>query len=130
MTIREFAGETVATRSARRRVVHARPGGRPREQLLNAVAPSDLARMLAGFGNPSRVRVARAVLSGANTHHALSQAVGLRTGPLYHHLRELERSGLLMRVDRNRYDLSRRGRDLLLVCTASMNFRGNGAAGA
>ncbi len=92
-----------------------RPGERPRLRLL---AQADLplcARRLACLAHPRRLAIARAVLSGADTHHALSRAVGIRTGPLYFHLRHLEREGLLTVHQRERYELTPLGRDLVWI---------------
>jgi len=91
------------------------PGQRPKEVVLGAADAGHVARMLAGLAHPDRIRILRAILQGAATHHALHKAVGLKTGPMYHHLRALERAGVLTMATRNAYDLTERGRVALLV---------------
>jgi hypothetical protein len=60
------------------------------------------------------------------THHLLCKAVGLKTGPLYHHLRALERAGVLTMATRNAYELTGKGRISLLVTnTLGAVFSGN-----
>lgn len=91
------------------------PGQRPKADILCEADAGHVARMLAGLAHPDRIRILRAVLQGAATHHALHKAVGLKTGPLYHHLRALERAGVLTMATRNVYELTERGRVALLV---------------
>jgi hypothetical protein len=105
---------------------HTKPGQRPRSTVYNrGASPEDLARLLTGFAHADRIRLAQAIEAGANTHRALSKATGLKTGPLYHHLRELERAGLLTTLARNAYALSELGRVVLLVCSA-LDSKGRG----
>lgn len=123
VAVAEVAGRKPEVRQSRREAFESAPGRRPRERLLRTVDVAELARALGGLAHAQRVRIACAILSGANTHHGLEKATGLRPGPLYHHLRALERAGLLTCVDRNRYDLSGRGRDLLLVATVAHRMK-------
>jgi hypothetical protein len=102
-------------RWARQEALFARPGLRPKTVLLDRANPDVLARVLSGLAHPDRIRLARAVLAGANTHHLLIEAVKIKTGPLYHHLRELERAGLLSMIARNAYMLTDFGRTALFV---------------
>ncbi|MFH1416968.1 MAG: hypothetical protein ABII12_01590 [Planctomycetota bacterium] len=90
-------------------------GQRPLSSILDAVDASALAKLLGGLAHRDRVVLARALLLGASTHHELALAVKLQTGPLYHHLHELERAGIMFRPDRNTYRLSEVGRVALLV---------------
>lgn len=92
-----------------------KPGQRPKATVLGAVDAGNVAKMLAGLAHPDRIRILRAILEGAATHFALHKAVGLKTGPLYHHLRALERSGVLTMATRNAYELTELGRITLLV---------------
>ncbi len=95
----------------------ARPASRPLTSLLEKVDPQQLAKLVGGLSHPDRVRIARAIVLGAHTHARLSEAVGLKTGPLYHHVRTLERAGLLAIVERNTYELTEIGRIGLLTAT-------------
>lgn len=106
---------------------HPTPGRRPKAAILGAVAAGHIARMLAGLAHPDRIRILRAILQGSATHFALHKAVGLKTGPLYHHMRALERAGVLTMATRNAYELTERGRVVLLVThTLGAVFAGNG----
>ncbi|MFQ5422647.1 MAG: hypothetical protein ACE5F9_01565 [Phycisphaerae bacterium] len=115
LAIGEGQGDRSEVRYCRLERFAARPGRRPRAGVLEAAEPARLARLLTGLAHADRIRIARAVLTGADTHAALSQSVGLKAGPLYHHLRELERAGILTRLPRNGYALTDLGRDLLLI---------------
>jgi len=117
--IAESSGGKPALRLVRRESFSKRPGGRNRSKLLDSVNESALARALAGLGQRRRVAVLRAILSGANTHAALRQATRLDAGPLYHHLRSLERAELVRFVERNRYDVTPFGRDLIALLTVA-----------
>jgi len=117
IALAEVAGGRPQVRVVRRGSFSAGPAQRHRERLLEAVGEIDLARAFVGLGQRQRIRISRAILAGANSHHLLAKSVGLAAGPLYHHLRSLERAGLLTFVERNRYDLSPLGRDLLLAAS-------------
>jgi DNA-binding HxlR family transcriptional regulator len=94
---------------------HSTPGQRPKAGILGSLDAGNVAKMLAGLAHPDRIRILRAILQGAATHFALHKAVGLKTGPLYHHLRALERSGVLTVATRNTYELTELGKITLLV---------------
>ncbi|HEX2034804.1 MAG TPA: helix-turn-helix domain-containing protein [Chloroflexota bacterium] len=65
--------------------------------------PSEgIARSLAGLAHPVRLELYKALLTGAQDSAALMEAAGLNTsGQLYHHLREMEEVGLVVRRGRN-----------------------------
>ncbi len=115
LAIGEGQGDRSEVRYCRLERFAARPGRRPRAGVLDSAEPACVARLLTGLAHADRIRIARAVLTGADTHAALSESVGLKAGPLYHHLRELERAGILTRLPRNGYALTDIGRDLLLI---------------
>jgi len=115
----ECRGGRPSLRLVRRESFSNHAGEGLRTPLLGMVAEEELARVLAGFAQRSRVGVLRAILSGANTHAALKHRTGLAAGPLYHHLRSLERAGLVVFVERNRYDVSQLGRDLIMLATVA-----------
>jgi len=117
IAIAESTGERPRVRIHRQSSFSTKAGGRNRERLLESVPDTDLARFLAAFGQRRRLQISRAILAGANTHIQLAKASGLAAGPLYHHIRALERAGILVVVERNRYDLTAFGRDLLLATT-------------
>lgn len=93
----------------------ARPAEQPKAAFLNAADPARVARMLSGLAHPDRFRLAGVILTGGQTHRDLSTATKLKTGPLYHHIRELERAGLLQTSTRNVHELTDLGRMLLQI---------------
>lgn len=117
IAIAEAAGDRPRVRIHRRSSFSGKAGDRHRQRLFETVQDSDLSKFLAAFGQRRRLQISRAILSGANTHHELARVSGLAPGPLYHHIKTLERAGMLVMVERNRYDLTAFGRDLLLVAT-------------
>ena len=65
--------------------------------------PADaVARSLSGLAHPARLAIYRALLTGSKDSATLIEAAGLNTtGQLYHHLREMEEVGLVVRRGRN-----------------------------
>ena len=76
-----------------------------------------LARLLTGLGHPVRLKLLEELREDVRSHQDLKKAVGLQAGPLYHHLRELERSGLVRCPARNRYEATETGASALLVAS-------------
>lgn len=69
------------------------------EQEWDGVAP-----VLAALGHPVRLQIIRRLLAGARTSQDLQEIADLgTTGRLYHHVRELEASGLIVSPRRNHY---------------------------
>src|SRR5262249_34753752 len=71
------------------------PGQRPKARILKRADAKNVAQMLSGLSHADRIRVASAILTGANTHRLLKEALGLKTGPLYHHVRGLQMAGMV-----------------------------------
>ena len=115
LAIAEGSGSHCEIRFCRRETTSARPARRPRSRFLERLEPDRAARMLTGLAHADRIRIARAIMTGWNTHARLREELGLKVGPLYHHLRELERAGLLVHMPRKGYALTALGRDLLYV---------------
>jgi DNA-binding HxlR family transcriptional regulator len=127
LAVMERQGDEADLGFARVGRFHPTPGQRPKATILGAVDAGHIAKMLAGLAHRDRIRILRAILQGAGTHFELHKAVGLKTGPLYHHLRALERAGILMMAMRNVYELTEQGRVALLVThTLGTVFAGNG----
>lgn len=129
LAVAEGQGDRREVRFCRLESPSARPAQRPRAKLLETTNAGDVARIFTGLAHPDRVRIARAVLTGSNTHALLKETVGLKVGPIYHHLRELERAGLLCRLDRRGYALTDAGRDLLLLAGGLGKLVANGDRG-
>lgn len=94
-----------------------KPGRRPKAALLAKADARSVATMLCGLAHPDRVRVASAIMTGSNTHRLLKASVGLKTGPLYHHVRGLQMAGLVTLAARNLYTLTELGEAVLLTAT-------------
>jgi DNA-binding transcriptional ArsR family regulator len=76
---------------------------RPVAALL-ALDWSAAALTLSALAHPMRLEVVRHLLDGARTAGQLATIPGLGTsGQLYHHLKELQRAGLVVQPRRNEY---------------------------
>jgi len=100
-----------------------RPGQRPRTSLLQAADHAQISQALNALGHPKRLAILREILAGNDHHRSLSKAVNIKTGPLYFHLRHLERSGLVVIHQRERYEVGPRAMDVLLVMCALFTGR-------
>jgi len=129
LAIAERQGEDAQLEVARLERFAAKPGRGPKSAFVQLADAAGIAKTLAGLAHPDRVRIGRAILLGSHTHQLLREAVGIKTGPLYHHLRALERAGLITMADRNQYGLTRMGRAAILTST-SLAAAGNGGSGS
>ncbi|MFQ6048072.1 MAG: helix-turn-helix domain-containing protein [Phycisphaerae bacterium] len=92
-----------------------RPGRQPRQRLLASVGDPEAGRLFAALGHPHRLAILKAILTGADSYQQLRDRVGLKAGPLYHHVRELRLAGLLELGGRDSYHLSQLGQDVVLL---------------
>lgn len=96
--------------------ISSKPGRSRRHQSSAAVLePVSIARILGGLAHADRIRLMIILEAGAQTHKTLADAVALKPGPLYHHLRALERAGLIHSKARNQYDLTADGEMALMI---------------
>ncbi len=72
-------------------------------------------RALAAFSHPARARLMLKMLEGPATYRALQKATKLKAGPLYHHVNQLRLGGLILPKERDLYELTRGGRNLVLA---------------
>ena len=93
----------------------ARKGRRSESHAAPWKDAAALARLLHGLAHVQRLEILVAIRRGARRHQDLKAAVGLAAGPLYHHLRDLERSGLVACLARNNYTLTDVGHSSLLL---------------
>ncbi len=77
-----------------------------------------VADLLAALGSVHRVKLMAKLLEGPATYQALRKATGLLAGPLYHHIAQLRLAGLIRPKERDLYDLTCGGRNVLLVALA------------
>jgi Mn-dependent DtxR family transcriptional regulator len=80
----------------------------PEERIIDFVTP---------FTSDQRLKLMKALIEERNgkTSSQLSKEMGLDSGPLYHHLRELSSAGFIKKEQRGRYKLSIKGTIALLT---------------
>lgn len=69
---------------------------------------------LAAVGHVQRAKILRKLLEGPVTYQALQKHMQLKAGPLYHHISELRLTGLMLPKQRDLYEITRGGRNLIL----------------
>lgn len=75
-----------------------------------------VSQIATAFSNEQRVRIMRTLYEGHHTFAEIKEQTGLNAGQLQHHLKELALSSFLQATSkRNHYELSRRGKALLLL---------------
>lgn len=79
---------------------------------------STLCRAMAAVGHPQRGRILCKLLEGPATYQALQHLTKLKAGPLYHHVGELRMAGLMLPRQRDLYELTRAGRNVILATLA------------
>ncbi|MBI5762879.1 MAG: hypothetical protein HZA51_05060 [Planctomycetes bacterium] len=99
----------------RREEACQKPAMRPRAALTARIDAGRTAGQLGGLAHPDRIRLAIAMMTGADTHMKLSTETRLAAGPLYHHLRAMQLAGLVHQPSRNFYTLTEQGETLLLI---------------
>ena len=78
----------------------------------------EIARILASVGHSARLRILWLLLKGPAVYRAVQRATGLQPGPLYHHINQLRLAGLIRPKQRDLYELTRGGRNVVLIATA------------
>jgi hypothetical protein len=81
---------------------------------LGRVSPRTC-QALAAFGHPQRARIMGKLLEGPATYRSLQRVTRLKAGPLYHHVNQLRLAGLILPKQRDLYELTRGGRNLILA---------------
>lgn len=117
LALAQRQGGDAAVRYAAIEEAFDRPGQRPKAALLAKADAKKVSEVLSGLAHPDRIRVASAIMTGGNTHRLLKQALGLKTGPLYHHIRALQLAGLVAQASRNFYTLTEHGEVALYIAT-------------
>ena len=106
-------GTAVGGRATRRGGTTAMSQPQPAVAKLGRV--SDLARLLSTLGSRHRVKILAKLLEGPATYRAIQKATGLQAGPLYYHVTQLRLAKLIGPKERDLYELTRGGRNLVLV---------------
>ncbi len=70
---------------------------------------------LAAVAHVQRLTIMLKLLDGPATYAALTRATKLKAGPLYHHIGQLRLAGLILPKQRDLYELTRGGRNLMLA---------------
>ena len=73
---------------------------------------------LAAVSHVVRARILAKLLEGPAVYRSLQRMTKLKAGPLYHHVNQLRLAGLIMPKQRDLYELTRGGRNLILALTA------------
>ncbi len=81
-------------------------------------ASKNLAQVLAALGHAARVVILNKLLEGPGTYRSLRRTTNLLAGPLYHHINQLRLAGLLRPKERDLYQLTRGGRNLIVAAMA------------
>lgn len=77
-----------------------------------------LCRAMAAVGHPQRGQILCKLLEGPATYQSLQRLTKLKAGPLYHHVGELRLAGLMLPKQRDLYELTRAGRNVILAALA------------
>ena len=85
------------------------PAGRSRSSINRSVDA------LAAVAHVQRLTIMLKLLEGPATYAALRHATKLKAGPLYHHIGQLRLAGLILPKQRDLYELTRGGRNLMLA---------------
>lgn len=72
----------------------------------------------AAIGHEQRIRLLVKLLEGPATYGSLQRVTKLKAGPLYHHINQLRLVGLILPKQRDLYELTRGGRNLMLAAIA------------
>lgn len=89
-----------------------RPSGRnsSADSKKNSSTKGDhLADPWPGVAHPIRRQIVRRLLGGTASHREIRELSKQAAGPLYHHVHQLERAGLVVSVHRNQYELTQQG---------------------
>jgi len=94
-------------------------GGRAsKKRRRRSGVPVNVCRALSAAGHVDRGRIMAKLLEGPATYRTLQKVTKLKAGPLYHHINQLRLAGLMLPKQRDLYELTRGGRNLILVVIA------------
>lgn len=72
-------------------------------------------RAMAAVGHAVRLKILGRLLDGPATYQSLKHTTKLKPGPLYHHINQLRLAGLILPKQRDLYELTRGGRNLVIA---------------
>ena len=82
-------------------------------------------RALGAVGHRDRGKIMTKLLEGPATYRSLQRVTRLKAGPLYHHINQLRLAGLMLPKQRDVYELTRGGRNLILAVMAMGRVTGD-----
>ncbi len=88
-----------------------------RKLLTSTTNQKDFARLslvISASGHLQRLKLMNKLLDGPATYRALQRMTKLKPGPLYHHINQLRLAALLLPKQRDLYELTRAGRNVVL----------------
>jgi len=92
---------------------------RLRKAALEELSHPTIRQALSAIAHPVRLRVLAKLLEGPMIYRALKRLTGLKPGPLYHHINQLRLGGLINPKERDLYESTPRGRNLILILMAA-----------
>ena len=120
VSIAERAGGATETSGGLYQVSLAKQGGGGGTTKRRAVAAvGRTCAALAAAAHHKRTALLCKLLEGPATYRALQKTTQLKPGPLYHHINQLRLAGLILPKQRDLYELTRGGRNLILVALAA-----------
>ncbi|MBI1824888.1 MAG: helix-turn-helix transcriptional regulator [Planctomycetes bacterium] len=82
--------------------------------------------ILSATAHPVRLAILHLLLSGPATYSSLQRRTQCKAGPLYHHIGQLRLAGLILPKQRDVYELSATGRNVLLCVLAMRQLANRG----
>lgn len=110
-----------ATRAALWTTGHTPPNLRKVLALISRLKNKKWTARLAALSSVRRQAILAAISAGATRHQQIAKSAKLAAGPLYFHLRDLERAELILIRARNTYELTQTARDLLVTLPILMS---------
>lgn len=89
-----------------------------RSSSLGVEIPARVCRTMFALGHVQRMRIIRKLLDVPATYQALKRLTRLKPGPLYHHVNQLRLAGLILPKQRDLYEITRAGRNMVLGAMA------------
>jgi len=90
----------------------------PRGGRGSGEVPRPVCQAFSTLGHVLRAKIVRKLLEGPATYQALKRLTKLKVGPLYHHVNQLRLAGIILPKQRDLYELTRGGRNLILGALA------------
>ncbi len=93
-------------------------GGGRRASKQGVEVPARVCQAMFALGHVQRLKIVRKLLDGPATYQAVKRLTKFKPGPLYHHVNQLRLAGLILPRQRDLYELTRAGRNIVLAALA------------